>query len=101
MQKNLQTSLRSTPAPPSPRLDEQVAQRVIGSSSAVNIAGGWTNRRLAHKWDTGWEFATFRASREGKHWAYYASVRRQYAHALDLSMYGIDKVWVVIAKEGT
>ena len=31
---------------------------------------------------------------------YYASDRQTRPHTLDLTMYGIDKVWVVIDKEG-
>ena len=61
----------------------------------------WANRRIAHKWDNGWDFATFRSTQGETHWLYYQSVRRELGHALPLELYGQDNVWVVIAKEGS
>ena len=63
----------------------------------------WTNRRIAHKWCTGWDFATFR----GVHphiqgfQLYYRSTGQKAYHRLEQTSYGVDKDWVVIAKEGT
>ena len=62
----------------------------------------WTNRRIAHKWDSGWDFATFREKYEdGSYGLYYASCRRVSPHKLSLATYGADKLWLVIAKEAT
>ena len=65
----------------------------------------WVNRRVAHKWDTGWDFATYKGERAdrdgGGYWLYYKSVRQTYPHVLSCEQYGVDKVWVVIAKVGT
>ena len=66
------------------------------------------NRRIAHKWDTGWDFGTFKKRKEGtpedavpSYWVRYASVGQLYTHELQRGSYGFDQVWVILAKVGT
>ena len=63
----------------------------------------WSTRRIAHIFDSGWLAGYFRGKWGGrlenkdKYIVSYPFVGR-YAHQLNLSEYGADKVWVVLQK---
>ena len=52
------------------------------------------NRRIAHKWDTGWDFGTFKKRKDSapedavpSYWVRYASVGQLYTHELQRGSY--------------
>jgi hypothetical protein len=68
----------------------------------------WSNKKVAHIFDSGWDQGTFRPKKTRKmddgsrgYVVYYGSTGEDGVHSLKLEDYGIIKSWVIIQKLAT